>query len=328
MNGLTNTIRSGIAAVVVGVATTAATVAHAAWPEQPIQIIVPYGVGGAPDIFTRMIAQALAPRLGQPIVIENRGGAGGNIATQLAYRAKPDGYTLLFSNNATLATNQFLFKDLPYDPTRFTSIRGLYKSPNLLLVSTDAPFQDLAGLIAYGRQNPEKLNFGSPGIGTSSHLSGELLKALTGIGGRHVPYRASPEALQSLAAGNIQFVFSNNVSTTISMIDAGKVRAIAITSSTRSALFPDVPTMAQAGVPGYVMDAWGGLSGPPDMPQAIVDRLVQELDVILASPQIKARMDQLMFIALDGGPQAYDRLQEEERAILRTLIQKSGALAN
>jgi len=328
MNMFTRGLRSLVCGVVAATAAASFTVAQAAWPDdRPIHVIVPYGAGGTPDIFTRMIADELSKRLGQTFVVENRPGAGGNIGTQRLAMASPDGYLLGYANNATLATNQFLFANMPYDPVQLTSILALFYTPNVLVVAADSPIQNVTDLIAYGTRNPEQFNFASTGVGTSSHLGGALFNALAKVSAQHVPYQASPEAMRDVAAGRVQFMFVN-LPPALPMVESGRLRVIAITTRERWSLYPDVPTMAQAGLPGYEMVSWGGLVGPPGMPDAIVQRLVQVSNAILQDVQVKDRMDKLMFTALGGDAPSFVQMQVAEREKWRDLIKQTGASVN
>lgn len=298
--------------------------AHAAWPERPIRIIVPSAAGGSPDILTRIFSNELGKRLGQGVVVENRPGAGGSIGMQAVMTASPDGYTLGYGNNATLATNEFLFSKLPYDPARLVPIIALSSTGSLLVVNKDLPVQNVQELVRYAKQNPEKSSFGSGGTGTTSHLGAEMFKTMTGIGSMHVPYKGAPQAINDLMGGSVQFLF-DNIASVAPAVNGGKLRAIAVTSKERSPQFPNVPTLNESGVPGFEMRAWGALVAPPGTPAAIVDRINLEINAILKDEKIRAQFEQLAFSPMGGTPQDLRRLVESERVKWGEVVRKSGA---
>lgn len=310
---------------VMAAACAAAFAAQAAYPDKPIKIIVPGVAGGSPDVLTRLIGNELSKKLGQPVVIDNKGGAGGNIGIQALVSAAPDGYTLAYGNNATLTTNEFLFSRLPYNPQTLVLVGGIATTSSFLLVNNNVPAKTVAELVAYGKKADKPLQYGSGGIGTTSHLGAELFKTKMGLqSAEHIPYKGSPQAMADLMAGSLQFYFENIV-TAAPQVQAGKVRALAVTSKERSPQFPDLPTMQEAGVPGFVMNAWGGLVAPPGTPRDVVMALNTALNDVLKTPEIIAQLDRMAFKPLGGPPEAFKTLADSERAQWGAVVKASGA---
>ncbi|MEN5180425.1 tripartite tricarboxylate transporter substrate binding protein [Comamonas testosteroni] len=310
---------------VMAAACAAAFAAQAAYPDKPIKIIVPGVAGGSPDVLTRLIGNELSKKLGQPVVIDNKGGAGGNIGIQALVSAAPDGYTLAYGNNATLTTNEFLFSRLPYNPQTLVLVGGIATTSSFLLVNNNVPAKTVAELVAYGKKADKPLQYGSGGIGTTSHLGAELFKTKMGLqSAEHIPYKGSPQAMADLMAGSLQFYFENIV-TAAPQVQAGKVRALAVTSKERSPQFPDLPTMQEAGVPGFVMNAWGGLVAPPGTPRDVVMALNTALNDVLKTPEIIAQLDRMAFKPLGGPPEAFKTLADSERAQWGAVVKTSGA---
>ncbi|MDW3683667.1 tripartite tricarboxylate transporter substrate binding protein [Cupriavidus sp. CV2] len=298
--------------------------AHAAWPERPVRLIVPTAPGGSPDLLSRLLGNELSKRLGQPVVIENRPGASGNIGMQALFAATPDGYTIAYGNNATLATNRALYGKLPYDPDKLVPVIGLVTTVNLLVVTPALPVKSIPELIDYARKHPGELSMGSAGNGTTGHLSGELFKTLTGVQIMHVPYKGSAPAIQDLLGNNVQLMFDNIPSIGPS-VRADKVRALAVTSLKRSPHFPHVPTLDEAGVRGYEMTAWSGLVAAPGTPAEVIARLNREVNEILKEPAFRAQLDKLSFEPLGGTPQQFQALISSETRKFAEVVRKSGA---
>lgn len=253
------------------------------YPTRPIRMIVAYPPGGGTDIVGRMIAQKLSENLGQTVVVDNRGGATGNIGTELAARATPDGYTLLMGNVAPNAINVSLFKKLPYDPVKdFAPVSLAAVTPNILVVQPSLPVKTVKDLIALAKSKPGTLNFPSAGIGSSSHLAGEMLKTMAGIDMVHVPYKGGGPALIALLSGQVQIMFAT-LPAAMPHVKSGKLRPVAVTTSRRSQALPELPTIAESGVPGYEAATWYGLLAPAGTPKAIVGRLHAEIVKILAT---------------------------------------------
>jgi tripartite-type tricarboxylate transporter receptor subunit TctC len=263
------------------------------WPTKPLHLIVPFGAGGTADIVARMIGERLAPALGQPVVIENRPGAGGHVGAGMVARAEPDGYTLLMSGSPTHSVGPHLFKRLTYDPMRdVPPVAMVAAAPNLLVVNASLPVRSLDDLVALARAKPGQLTYSSAGNGTSGHLAAELLKSMARIDMRHVPYKSGPEAVTGVLSGDVSFIFFT-VPAVLPQVEAGKLRAIAITSAERSQLVPNVPTVAEAGFPGFEVLAWYALFAPRETPKPVVAKLSAEIEKIVHLPDIRDKMVQL-----------------------------------
>ncbi|WP_312833974.1 tripartite tricarboxylate transporter substrate binding protein [Comamonas sp.] len=302
-----------------------ACTAHAAYPDKPIKIIVPSVAGSSPDVLVRLVGHALSLQLGKPVVIENRGGAGGNIGMQALASSAPDGYTLGYGNNATLTTNEFLFSKLPYDPHSLLPVGGIATTSSFLLVHPEVPVHSVDELVIYIRSADAATHYGSGGIGTTSHLGAELFKTRMGLSSAvHVPYKGSPQALNDLVAGSLQFYFENIVAAA-PHLKAGKLRALAVTSAKRSPQYPDIPTMQEAGVRGFVMNAWGGLLLPPGTPRDLLMQLNSALNQVLQSPDIQAQLAKMAYLPLAGTPEDFKALADAERAHWGAVVKASGA---
>jgi tripartite-type tricarboxylate transporter receptor subunit TctC len=263
------------------------------WPSRPIQIVVPFGAGGAADIIARLVGDKLATALGQPVVIEDRPGAGGNIGAAAVAHANPDGYTLLMSGSPTHSVGPYLYKNLNYDPMRdVPPVAMLAVAPNLLVVNSALPVHSVADLVALARAEPHSATYSSAGVGTSGYLAAELLKASADLDISHVPYKSGPEAVTGLLSGNVTFMFFT-VPALLPQVEAGQLRALAIASAERSPLVPDVPTVAEAGYPGFDVIAWYALFAPRATPAPIVSRLSSEVQKILERSDVRAEMRKL-----------------------------------
>jgi tripartite-type tricarboxylate transporter receptor subunit TctC len=262
-----------------------------AYPTRPVRIIVGFAAGGSPDLFARLIGQWLSERLGQPFIIENRPGAGGNIGTEAVVRAAPDGYTFLLVTAAN-AINESLFDKLNFNFIRdITPIATIHRGIGVMIVNPSFPTRSVPELIAYAKANPGKVNMGSGGNGSAQHIYGEYFKMMAGVDMLHVPYRGTPAALTALLAGEVQ-VMIDTLSTSIEQIKAGKVRALAVTASTPSEALPDIPTLSQF-VPAYEATVWLGMGAPRNTPSEIVEKVNKEANAALADPKIKARIADL-----------------------------------
>ena len=258
-------------------------------PERPMRLIVSFAAGGSTDVTARLIAQALSERLGQPVVVENRPGAAGNIGAEAAARSAPDGHTLFMAVSGIMAANKALYRKLPFDPERdFTPISQVAFIPNLVVVHPEVPANNLAELIAYAKANPGKLNYGSAGAGTSLHLAAPLLASRAGIEMVHVPYRGGAPAATDLLAGKIHVIASPMVEV-ITYVQAGKLRPLAVTTAHRSPALPEVPTVAET-LPGFEVALWNGIVGPAGMPQAAVARLSTEIGSVLRTPEMRRKL--------------------------------------
>jgi len=295
------------------------------YPTKPIRLVVPFPAGGTTDILARAVAQKLSETLGQQVIVDNRPGAGGNIGSELVARSAPDGYTLLMGTVGTHAINVSLYPKLPYDPVKdFTPIVLVAGVPNVLVVNPSLPARSVAELIAYAKANPGKLNFASSGSGTSIHLSGELFKVLTGVQMTHVPYKGSAPALTDLVGGQVQLMF-DNLPSSLAFIKAGKLRALAVTSKTRAAALPDVPTMVEAGVPDFEASSWFGILAPAGTPRDIVVRINAEVAKWLATPDAREKLAGQGAIAAGGAPEDFARHIASETAKWARVVKASGA---
>jgi tripartite-type tricarboxylate transporter receptor subunit TctC len=287
--------------------------------------VVPFPPGGATDILARDVAQKLTEAWGQSVVVDNRPGAGGNIGSELVAKAPPDGYTLLMGTVGTHAINASLYAKMPYDHIRdFAPVILVAGVPNVLVVNPALPVNTVAELIAYAKANPGKLNFASSGNGTSIHLSGELFKVMAGVQMTHVPYKGSAPAVADLISGQVQLMF-DNLPPSLPQIKAGKLRALAVTSSTRAPALPDVPTMAEAGLPGFEASSWFGVLAPAGTPPAIVAKLNAEIARWLATPEAKERLSKQGADAAGGSPEDFVKHIAAETTKWAKVVKDSGA---
>ena len=300
--------RSAICLAVIGLsaATSMGSASAADYPTRPVKWVVGYPPGGATDIIARLIGQRLSERLGQQFVIENKPGAGNNIATESVINAEPDGYTVLLVNPANYI-NATLYANLKFNVVRdIAPVAAFNRVPNVMTVNKDVPAKTVAEFIAYVKANPGKVNLASSGNGTSVHLSGEMFMAMSGAKMQHVPYRGAAPAITDLLGGQVQVIF-DNMPSIIQHVRAGSARALAVTSATKSPLLPDVPTVAET-VPGYEATALFGMGAPKNTPKEIIAKLNKEINKILAEPAIKARLTDLGGEPLIGPPEAFGKM--------------------
>ena len=314
--------RSLIAALL---ATPSLARAQGTWtPDRPIRLVVPFAPGGSTDVTARLVAEAVSARLGQPVVVENRPGAGGNIGSEAVARATPDGYTLLMGTSSTHATNAALYRNLPFNPQRdFAPVGQIAFIPNLLVVNPEVPARDLAGLIALGRAQPGSLNFGNAGSGTSQHLSAAMIATRAGIEVTHVAYRGGAPAVTDLIGGKIQAMASPLVEV-IAHVQAGRLRALAITTARRSALLPEVPTVAET-IPGFEVALWNGIFAPAGTPAPAVLRLSNEIATVLRTEELRAKLAQQGSEPVGSNPEAFATFIAAEIPKWAELVRISGA---
>lgn len=324
--GMVSRRRVALGLAALGVNSLAALPAGAqvGYPARPIRLVVPSAAGGAPDLICRIMANELSRALGQPIIVDNKPGAGGAIGMQDIAKAAPDGYTLGYANVVTLAINRALYNKLPYDPDSLSSVALLGTVQNALVVRNDLPVRTVKELIDYARARPGRLTMGSAGNGTTGHLGGELFKSLAGIYVLHVPYRGSPSAIQDLMGGNIDMMF-DNLSSIGPHIKAGKVRALGVSGKRRSPLLPQIPTIQEAGVRGYETTAWGGIVGPHGMPAEIVARLNSEINQILTTPSVRDKYNQMAFETMASPSNLLMTMAKLESPRWADVVKRSGA---
>ena len=293
------------------------------YPSKPVKLILPFPPGGGTDILGRLIGEQLAVRLGQPVVQENRGGAGGNLGAEAVARAAPDGYTLLLAA-PTLAISPALYPKLAYDPLKDLAPIALVATvPNVMITHPSVPARTLQEFIALAKRRPGELNFGSGGAGTSNHLGGELFNMVAGVKLEHVPYKGVNLAMQDVLAGNVQLVFIG-IPAAAPHIRAGKLRALAVVAPRRSSALPDVPTAAEAGLPGFEVTTWYGVLAPAGTPRAIIERLNTELARIMLAPELQPRLADMATDPRAGTPEEFGAYLREETAKWGKVIRDAG----
>ena len=294
--------------------------ARAAFPDKPLRVVVPFAPGGGTDAVTRTLGQGMAVALGQPVVVDNKPGAGTLIGSEFVAKSPPDGYTLVMSTFAH-AVNPSMQAKMPFDTDKaFAPVAFVGVSPNVLVVRADAPWRTVADLVTAARASPGKLTFASMGNGTSAHLSGELFKSLDKLDLTHVPYRGSGPALTDLLGGQVNMMFAT-ASSAQSFIGAGKLRALAVTTARRSPALPDVPTMAEAGVPGYAAESWYGLYAPAGTPRPVIDRLNAAVREAARSPAFLKQTQSEGLAVNVGTPEELDRYVRAEEKRWRPVVQ-------
>ena len=302
-----------------------ASSAAAEYPERPLRLILSSAPGASSDIVSRILAAELVKQMGQQIIIDNRPGAVQTIGTAMIVRANPDGYTLGYANVVTLAINKALLAKLPYDPDRDLALVGQFLSTyNLLAVANSLPVKSVKELIDYARLNPGRLLNCSSGNGTTGHLGGELFKIMTGTQFVHVPYKGSAQCLTDLASGQIQLIF-DNLTSIAPHVKAGRVRGLGVSSMRRSLIFPDIPTIAEAGVPGYETNSWGGIVVPARTPRAIVLKLNAEINKALQSPELRERYAAIEAEPTGSTPEQFAAFVKTEAVKWADVVKKSGA---
>jgi tripartite-type tricarboxylate transporter receptor subunit TctC len=320
------TFALGAMALGTGLLTTApASLAQTAYPTKTITIVVPFPAGGTTDILARILGQYMGTALGQPLIVDNRAGAGGNIGGQVAARAPADGYTLFMGTVGTHAINAGLYKKMPFDPVKdFAPLTRVAMVPNVLVANPSQPFKTVPELIAYAKVNPGKVTYGSSGNGSSIHLSGELFKTMAKVDMVHVPYKGSAPAVNDLLGGQIAIMF-DNLPSALPHIKAGKLRAIAVTSAKRSPELPNVPTIAESGVPGYEATSWFGMFAPAATPPAIVAQLNAVIVKALNDPEIKKRISEQGAEVHPETPAEFAAYIQKESAKWGKVVRDSGA---
>ena len=313
-------------AVVLGAGLLGGTSALAqAYPTKPVTIIVPFAAGGTTDILARIIGQALTAELGQSVVVDNRAGAGGNIGGQAAAKAAPDGHTLFMGTVGTHAINASLYKKMPFDPVKdFAPLTRVANVPNLLVANPAQPYKSVKDLIAYAKANPGKVNFGSSGNGSSIHLSGELFKSLAKVDMQHVPYKGSAPAVTDLLGNQIGIMF-DNMPSAIQHVRSGKLVPLAVTTAKRSPELPSVPTIAEAGVPGYEATSWFGMFAPAGTPAPVLAKLNAAIVKVLAQPDVKKKINEQGAEVYSETPEQFAAFIQAESVKWGKVVKESGA---
>jgi tripartite-type tricarboxylate transporter receptor subunit TctC len=299
--------------------------AQEAWPSRPIRFIVPFPAGGSTDVLSRVIAERLGTELGQPVVIENRAGAAGNVGVDAVAKARPDGYTIGISTIGPLATHQSLYRQLPFNPaTDFTLLADLYEIPNVFVVNPSTPIRTVPEFIAAAKARPGQMTFGTPGNGTTGHLGTEFFSRRVGIELTHVPYRTGAVAVQDLIAGRIDMMF-DNLPTIIGQIQGGQIRPIGVSTAQRWPGLPDVPTMIEQGIADFDVTSWSGLIGPKDLPAPITQRITAAMLKVGADPAFQARFREMGALATVGPPEQLQRRIASEVPRWAEVVRASGA---
>jgi tripartite-type tricarboxylate transporter receptor subunit TctC len=299
----------------------------ASYPDHPVRVIVPFAPGASTDILARLAADELTKRMGQAFVVENVGGAGGTIGTAQVVRSKPDGYTIVAATPGPITISPVAQKDVPYDVSQLAAVTMIAGGPGALVVRKDSPYKTLKDLIAAAKAKPGSLTYGSAGIGAFSHLSSELFVALAGIQAVHVPYKGTGPALIDLLGGRLDWCMEYFPALQ-KQIDAGELRALAVTTPQRFPLRPDIPTMAEAGVPGYEGSAWVGLMVPASTPKDVVDKLQQTLSQALRDPAVVAKINGMGVVPGGQSPAEFAQFMADERARYRKLVDATGITIN
>ena len=297
------------------------------YPTRPVRFVLGFAPGGASDTMARTVGTRLSEGLGQPVVIDNRAGAGGNIAAEIVARSQPDGYTMLLGNNGILAVNVSLYPKLAFDPVKdFAPVVLVASQPNILVVNPSVPAHSVKDLVALAKSKPGQLNYASPGAGTTGHLAGELFKRMAGVSYTIVPFKGGGPSALAMLSGETQFTFATALSVQ-GHIKSGKLRALAVTTAKRSASFPDLPTVAEAGVPGFDAITWHGVVVPARTPQAVITRLNSEFNKVLQTADMRERLLTLGSEVIGGEPKQLTDYMRAEIPRWAKIIKESGAKA-
>jgi len=319
--------RGVFALLLAGTAGLAGAQQSGAWPNKPIRIVVPYAAGSSPDVFMRIVAEKIGPRLGQQVLVDNRAGAGGNTGTGAVAKSPGDGYTFVISTNGPLVYNTVLYKKLGYDP--FTDLRPVVlggSQANVCAVRSDSGITSLGELVKAMKANPGKFNFSSTGVGSLSQLGVELLKAKTDTFAVHIPYASSPLAILALLQGDVQFACVPAVAV-MPQVKAGKLRPLAVSTAKRSALTPEIPTMKEAGLPEIENMAWMAVMAPASTPNEVVERMNQEINAALAQPDVREKLAGQFMEPVGGSVEDLRSFMKRELTVMTPIIKRSGATA-
>jgi tripartite-type tricarboxylate transporter receptor subunit TctC len=322
-----NRIRSSLFAIAASLTLSTPSPAEE-WPARPVRFVVPFAAGGATDLLTRLLCQQLALALNAPFIVDDRGGAGGNIGAAVVAASPPDGYTWLMSAPGVLAYNKGLYREMSFDPDRDLEAVSLFAVlPNVLVVHPSVPAQSVAELIAYAKANPGTLNYGSAGVGATSHIAAELFKSMADVNIQHVAYRGTSPSLVDLVAGRVQLVI-DNLPPIVPLIRSGAVRALAVSTASRSSLMPDLPTISESGLPGFAAYSWQMVAAPTGTPQHVTDRLAAAIKRISMDPEFRARVAEMGAEAVGGTPGEARAFVTQESVKWRAVVDKSGARAD
>jgi tripartite-type tricarboxylate transporter receptor subunit TctC len=296
-----------------------------AWPTKPVRIVVPFPAGGATDVVTRALGQKLSVELGQPFVIENKPGAASAIGAEMVSRAAPDGYTLLMATSSSLVNNRFLYKKLSYDPDGFELLSLVCVTPLIVVANNSLPADNVASLAQYAKANPGKVSYASYGTGTISHLASALLASRSGVSMQHVPYKGASEALPALIGGHVS-LYTDTIVSSVALIKAGTIKPIGVTTARRTAILPNVPTIAEQGLPGFDMVPWYGLVAPKGTPKEVVERLRTAMGKIMQNPEFVHELAQVgAEVPADGfGPAEFATLMKSEITKTARLMKDAG----
>jgi tripartite-type tricarboxylate transporter receptor subunit TctC len=316
---------AGIAVAALGTALLPAHAQSGAWPNKPVKLVVPFPAGGATDVISRALGQKLAAELGQPFVIENRPGAASAIGAELVARSPADGYTLLMATSSSLVNNRFLYKKLSYDPDGFELISLVCVTPLVLVANTSVPGDNVAGIVQYAKANPGKISYASYGTGTISHLASALVALRSGVEMGHVPYKGASEALPALMGGHVS-LYTDTIVSSVALIKNGKVKPIGVTTARRTAILPNVPTIAEQGLPGFDMVPWYGLVAPKGTPKDVVDKLRIAMAKVMQTPEFNNELAQVgAELPADGfGPGEFATLMKAEIPKTAKLMKDAG----
>jgi tripartite-type tricarboxylate transporter receptor subunit TctC len=308
--------------------TTPDAFAQEAWPSRPVRIVVPFAAGGTTDVVARAIGRDLSEIWGQPVVIENRGGAGGNIGADVVAKSPPDGYTLLMTSGSIFTVNPHMYAKMPFDAKKdFSAVTNVASGPQVVVVNPSLPVKTLAEFIAYAKKQPARMNFGSAGVGSQVHMAAESFLNAAGIDLAHVPYKGEGPSYTDLVSGAIQLMVGN-IAAAAPFVGNGRLRALAVTSVVRSPLLPDVPTVAESGLPGFENTGWFGFMVPAGTPQAIVERIHRDTVKVLQTTQMKARLFVQGMTPVGNQPAEFAAAIDKESAYWAKVIERRGLKAN
>ena len=327
MNHAINKMATRVAAIAL-TALSATSALAAEYPSKPIRMIVPFAAGGPTDTLARSLAEAMTEQLGQKVIVENKPGVGGNVGTAQFARMAPDGYAVLLVTNGPLVANQLMFKNLGFDPKKdLDPVSFVAYLPNMVAVHPSVPAKTIKELIALLKANPDKYSFASGGDGTSTHFAGELMKSMAGVQMTHIPYKGDGASMPDVVGGQVPIVFGS-IFAAKRFVDGGMLRGLAVTSLDRVPSMPDMPTVAESGLPGYDLTAWYGVVVPAGTPKPIVNKLSQTIAKVVASPDFRARVEGMSGIPKSTTPEEFAAFMELERPKWKKLIEESGIKIN